>query len=138
MPFSIYLYCGDIMETRVLDKTYDLVEEIKQTKDYNRLLELDKILKTDPTLIVLIESFNRIKEKYDDVSKYGKYHPDLKSVQLELAKQKEEVYTNPIIKEYKQLEKDLQNRLDQISKEIANCVSSKIKHPNEIGLINKH
>jgi len=138
MPFSIYLYCGDIMETRVLDKTYDLVEEIKQTKDYNRLLELDKILKTDPTLIVLIESFNRIKEKYDDVSKYGKYHPDLKPVQLELAKQKEEVYTNPIIKEYKQLEKDLQNRLDQISKEIANCVSSKIKHPNEIGLINKH
>ena len=126
------------METRVLDKTYDLVEEIKQTKDYNRLLQLDKILKTDPTLIVLIESFNRIKEKYDDVSKYGKYHPDLKSVQLELAKQKEEVYTNPIIKEYKQLEKDLQNRLDQISKEIANCVSSKIKHPNEIGLINKH
>ena len=57
---------------------------------------------------------------------------------VELAKQKEEVYTNPIIKEYKQLEKDLQNRLDQISKEIANCVSSKIKHPNEIGLINKH
>lgn len=137
-PFSIYLYYGDIMESRILEKTYDLVDEIKQTKEYNRLLELDKLLKTDPALIGLIDSFNKIKGKYEEVSKYGKYHPDLKRVQLELAGQKEEVYTNPIIKEYKQLEKDLQNRLDQISKEIANSVSSKIKHPNEIGLINKH
>lgn len=138
MPFSIYLYYGDIMETIILEKTYDLVDEIKGTTEYKRLLELDAVLKTDPNLIALIESFQKVKEKYEETSKYGKYHPDLKGVQLELATIKEEVYTNAIIKEYKQLEKDLQNRLDKISKEIANCVSSKIKHPNEIGLINKH
>jgi cell fate (sporulation/competence/biofilm development) regulator YlbF (YheA/YmcA/DUF963 family) len=126
------------METRLLDITYDLIDEIKGTKDYKRLLELDKLLKTDSTLIELIESFQKIKVKYEETSQYGKYHPDLKRVQLELANKKQEVYTNPIIKEYKQLEKDLQNRLDLISKELATCVSSKIKHPNEIGLINKH
>ena len=76
--------------------------------------------------------------KYEEVTQYGKYHPDLKRVQLELVEKKEEVFTNDVIKEYKQLEKDLQNRLDTISKEIANSVSSKIKHPNEIGLIGKH
>ena len=126
------------METKLLMKTYDLVDEIKGTKEYKRLVELDRVLKADTMMIELIESFDKVKVKYEEVSKYGKYHPDLKRVQLELAAKKEEVYTNPIIKEYKQLEKDLQNRLDQISKEIANCVSSKIKHPNEIGLINKH
>lgn len=138
LSFSIYLYYGDIMDYKILEKTYDLVSEIKGTKEYKRLLELDKLIKTDSTLVTLIESFNNVKSKYEEVSKYGKYHPDLKRVQLELAKKKEEVYTHHIIKEYKQLEKDLQKRLDHISKEIADSVSSKIKHPNEIGLINKH
>lgn len=126
------------MENKILEKTYDLVNEIKDTKEYKRLIELDKMIKTDSELITLIESFNKVKMKYDEVTKYGKYHPDLKRVQLELSKKKEEVYTNVIIKEYKQLEKDLQKRLDHISSEIATSVSSKIKHPNEIGLINKH
>lgn len=138
MSFSIYLYYGDIMNSKVLEKTYELVDEIKQTNQYIRLLELDQKIKSDPDLVILIQSFNKIKLKYEEVSQYGKYHPDLKRVKLELSKKKEEVFTNDIIKEYKQLEKDLQNRLDTISKEIANSVSSKIKHPNEIGLIGKH
>jgi cell fate (sporulation/competence/biofilm development) regulator YlbF (YheA/YmcA/DUF963 family) len=126
------------MNSKVLEKTYELVDEIKQTNQYIRLLELDQKIKSDPDLVILIQSFNEIKLKYEEVSQYGKYHPDLKRVKLELSKKKEEVFTNDIIKEYKQLEKDLQNRLDTISKEIANSVSSKIKHPNEIGLIGKH
>mgnify|MGYP001065730002 CR=1 FL=1 len=138
MSFSIYLYYGDIMNSKILEKTYELIDEIKQTNQYNRLLELDQKIKTDPDLVTLIESFNKIKLKYEEVTQYGKYHPDLKRVQLELVEKKEEVFTNDVIKEYKQLEKDLQNRLDTISKEIANSVSSKIKHPNEIGLIGKH
>ncbi len=138
MSFSIYLYYGDIMNSKVLEKTYELVDEIKQTNQYIRLLELDQKIKSDPDLVILIQSFNKIKLKYEEVSQYGKYHPDLKRVKLELSKKKEEVFTNDVIKEYKQLEKDLQNRLDTISKEIANSVSSKIKHPNEIGLIGKH
>jgi cell fate (sporulation/competence/biofilm development) regulator YlbF (YheA/YmcA/DUF963 family) len=126
------------MNSKVLEKTYELVDEIKQTNQYIRLLELDQKIKSDPDLVILIQSFNKIKLKYEEVSQYGKYHPDLKRVKLELSKKKEEVFTNDVIKEYKQLEKDLQNRLDTISKEIANSVSSKIKHPNEIGLIGKH
>jgi len=126
------------MNSKILEKTYELIDEIKQTNQYNRLLELDQKIKTDPDLVTLIESFNKIKLKYEEVTQYGKYHPDLKRVQLELVEKKEEVFTNDVIKEYKQLEKDLQNRLDTISKEIANSVSSKIKHPNEIGLIGKH
>ena len=126
------------MNKEVVDKTYELIDEIKSSNEFKRLLELDKMIKSNQELVTLIDSFNKIKSKYDEVSKYGKYHPDLKSVQIELSLKKEEVYTNEIIKEYKQLEKDLQTRLDFISKEIASSVSSKIKHPNEMGLINKH
>ena len=126
------------MNNEIIDKTYDLIDEIKSEVTYKRLLELKKFIDTDEFLNELIKAFNKVKLTYEEVAKYGKYHPDLKKVQLELSSIKEELYSNVFIKEYKMLEKKLQSKLDEISSEIATSVSSKIKHPNEIGLINKH
>ena len=126
------------MKDTVLNIVYDLVDEIKSKEEYKRLLELKKIMDNDPYIIELIEKFNKSKIKFEEVSKYGKYHPDLKKVQLELAEIKTEVFTNKVILEYKKLEKDLQKILDDTSKAIAQGVSPNIKHPNEMGLINKH
>lgn len=123
---------------KILDNTYKVIDEIKEKKSYKRLIELKSIINNDKDLNSLIQDFNKVKVKYEDVIKYGKYHPDLKKVQLELSKIKESLYSNVIIKEYKQLEKELQKTLDYVSSEIAKSVSTKIKHPNEIGLINKH
>jgi len=126
------------MKEIVINAVYELVDEIKDLKEYKRLLELRKLTDTDPLVIKLINEFNNIKIKYDEVSKYGKHHPDLKEVQLALAKTKEQLFTNKVISEYKKLEKEVQKVLDEVSRKIAGSVSPKIKHPNEIGLINKH
>ena len=116
---------------------YELVDEIKEKNEYKKLLKLKKIIDTDKQIIKLVEVFNKTKVKYNEVSKYGEHHPDLKEVRKELSISKEKLFTNEIIKEYKQLEKEIQNLLDDISRKIAKSVSPKIKHPNEIGLINK-
>ncbi|KFZ26105.1 MAG: hypothetical protein KQ78_01670 [Candidatus Izimaplasma bacterium HR2] len=126
------------MKDTVLNKVYDLVDEIKLRKEYIRLLELKKIMENDPLIINLINDFNKCKVKFEEVSKYGKHHPDLKKVQLELASIKTKVFTNEIIVEYKKLEKEIQKILDDVSRKIAQSVSPKIKYPNEMGLINKH
>jgi len=102
------------------------------------LLELKHYIDNDEEIVNLIEKFNKVKIKYDEVQKYGKYHPDLKKVQLSLVEVKEELYTNKIVVEYKKLEKVIQDELDEVSKRIAKAVSDNIKHPNEIGLIPKH
>lgn len=126
------------MESKILDKTYELIDEIKSKKEYKRLVELSAIINKDEEIQHLIKEFNKAKEKYEEVSKYGKYHPDLKKVQLNLKDKKETLYGNGIIEEYKSLEKQIQKDLDDISTKISEAVSEKIKHPNEIGLINKH
>lgn len=126
------------MKDTVLNKVYDLVDEIKSRKEYIRLLELKKIMENDPLIVSLITDFNKCKVKFEEVSKYGKHHPDLKKVQLELASIKTKVFTNEIIGEYKKLEKEIQKILDDVSRKIAQSVSPKIKYPNEMGLINKH
>ncbi len=126
------------MKQEIIEKTYELVEEIKQKKDYKRLLELHQIIETDSTIQELINTFIKYNDKYEEVTKYGKYHPDLKKVQQEFSSAKEKLYTNVIVKEYKNLENKLQKELNIISKEIAISISQKIKHPNELGLVNKH
>lgn len=126
------------MKENVLNAVYDLVDEIKDKKEYLRLLELKKIMDTDSTIIELITNFNKMKVKYEEVSKYGKFHPDLKEVRIKLGKTKEALFTNKVISEYKELEKAIQKILDDVSRKIAKSVSPKIKYPNEIGLINKH
>lgn len=126
------------MNTDLMNKTYDLVDEIKSSEIYKRLIELHKIINKDEDIIKLIEHFKKQKVKLEEASKYGKYHPDLKQIQLNLKEAKENLYNNDIIKEYKQCEKEIQKILNNISKELAKAVSSKIKHPNELGLVNKH
>ena len=44
---------------------------------------------------------------------------------------------NNVVREYKVLEKALQSDLDEISATLATTISKKIKHPNELGLVNK-
>ena len=126
------------MKEKVLNAVYDLVDEIKDKKEYTRLLELKRIMDKDSTIIKLITDFNEAKIKYEEVSKYGKYHPDLKEVRNLLVNSKEALFTNKVVSEYKRLEKEIQKILDEVSRKIALSVSPKIKHPNEIGLINKH
>ena len=126
------------MDTKLINLAYEVSDEIKAKKDYKRLLELKHYIDNDEVIVNLIEKFNKVKIKYDEVQKYGKYHPDLKKVQLSLVEVKEELYTNKIVVEYKKLEKVIQDELDEVSKRIAKAVSDNIKHPNEIGLIPKH
>ena len=127
-----------MMKAEIIDAVYDLVDEIKDKKEYKRLLQLKDIIENDELIIKLISNFNKAKTKYMEAAKYGRHHPDIKEVQTSLARCKEELFTNEIVSEYKKLEKEIQNYLDSISREIAQCVSPKIKYPNEMGLINKH
>lgn len=126
------------MDIKLINLAYELSDEIKNSNEYQKLIKLKKIIDTDQDIKTLISDFNKIKIKYEEVRKYGKYHPNLKDVQLQLQAIKEQVFEHPVIKEYKQLEKHLQKVLDQVSKEIATSVSNNIKHPNEVGLLPKH
>jgi cell fate (sporulation/competence/biofilm development) regulator YlbF (YheA/YmcA/DUF963 family) len=125
------------MKQNAIEKTYELVDEIKAMDSYQRLIELKRMIDQDELILSLISSFQKEHQRFEETSKYGKYHPDLKEVQRSFQQAKQELYTHPVVQEYKQLEKELQQVLHHVSKEIATAISSKIKHPNEFGLINK-
>lgn len=125
------------MKTEIMMKTYEVVDEIKSTKAYQELLVLSQKINNNSNLLHLIDEHKKWQKKYEDVKKYGKYHPDLKKVSYEFSLAKETLYTDPLFVEYKKREKEVEKMLNSLSATLAQAVSEKIRYKNEIGLIKK-
>jgi len=91
-------------------------------------LSKDKLAR-DEEALALIRRFVRLREKYDEVQRFGKYHPDYKTVIKEMMEVKRELDMNDAISAYKKAEDDLNTLLYEISAAIANAVSPSIKVP---------
>lgn len=125
------------MNQEQINKVYELIDDIKQSDVYLQLVDLNMTIKESAEIQEKQRLFLKLRDKYEDVKKYGKYHPDLKRIQHEFSIAKEALYNIDEVKRYKQNEKELQKVLDQISIELGQSVSSLIPVPNEIGLISK-
>jgi len=124
------------MDQRLLDLTYRACDAFKSQVQYQRLIELKKIMKSVQEIEDLVSSFQKAKSKYEEAKTYGQYHPDLSRYQKAFQLAKIEMMSNEVIKEYMKIEKDLQKQLDQFSIDLAQSVSTNIKHPKEINMMN--
>ena len=107
------------------DKSVSFANEVMESAEFKELLEIkEAISKTIPELV---ENFKKAKEKYEEVQKYGTYHPDYRNVKLELVKAKEALYTNSLVIRYKELEKKIQEKLNVAANEIAKAISINVK-----------
>jgi cell fate (sporulation/competence/biofilm development) regulator YlbF (YheA/YmcA/DUF963 family) len=76
-----------------------------------------------------ISRFVGLKELYEEVQRFGKYHPDYKRVMTQIREYKREMDLDPLVAEFKIAENDLQHLLDEISIIIGGSVSKHVKVP---------
>jgi cell fate (sporulation/competence/biofilm development) regulator YlbF (YheA/YmcA/DUF963 family) len=76
-----------------------------------------------------INRFVSLKELYEEVQRFGKYHPDYKRVMTQIREYKREMDLDPLVAEFKLAENDLQSLLDEISMLVGGAVSKHIKVP---------
>lgn len=76
-----------------------------------------------------IRRFVSLKELYEEVQRFGKYHPDYKRVMSQIREAKREMDLDPAVADFKLAENDLQNLLDEISMLVGGSVSENIKVP---------
>ena len=109
----------DIEVRQELDNIKDEFVNSKEFLEYKNLEKLvyEKYLKE-------IVSFNNAKEALEEAKKY---HIDLKQKEEVLSRAKKELYSKEEVKRLKELEKILQNELDQISNSIASHFSNKLR-----------
>ncbi|HET7658333.1 MAG TPA: YlbF family regulator [Bacillales bacterium] len=78
---------------------------------------------------LLIQRFTKMKEAYEEVQRFGKYHPEFDKVTKEVRELKRQVDTNDTIAAFKKAEEDLEALLNELSQMIAYAVSPQIKVP---------
>jgi cell fate (sporulation/competence/biofilm development) regulator YlbF (YheA/YmcA/DUF963 family) len=76
-----------------------------------------------------INRFVNLKEHYDEVQRFGKYHPDYKLVMGQIREVKREMDLDPLVANFKLAENDLQYLLDEVGMIVAGAVSEHIKVP---------
>ncbi len=120
------------MNQTTIEKAYELIDEIKQSKPYQAFIEVNNQIAQDSNIKLLIDVFQTAQEHYYSVKQYGTHHPDYARYSKQLIDAKETLYNNPLVKEYKQLEKALQQTLDTIAAELSHAVSKYIKTQTSI------
>ena len=74
-----------------------------------------------------IRAFVTMKEKYEEVQRFGKYHPDYKTIMKEIRRLKREMDLDENVSEFRKAENDLQSLLDEVGIRIGRSVSEHIK-----------
>ncbi|WP_223700348.1 YlbF family regulator [Sutcliffiella deserti] len=114
---------------QIVDKAEELAKMVWQSElaeNYHRCLNK---VQQDKEAQDLISAFHNMKDRFDEVQRFGKYHPDYRKVTLETRELKRKVDLQESIHAFKQAEDEIQKTLDEISVMIGKAVSENVKVP---------
>ncbi|MCD7033920.1 YlbF family regulator [Metabacillus sp. GX 13764] len=104
-----------------------IIENSEPAQEYQRVSDA---LKNDKTAQSLISEFQHIKDKYEDVQRFGRYHPDFKEISASMRTAKRSMDMNDAVAAFRKAETNLQALLDEISTELGKAISQHIKVPS--------
>lgn len=122
--------------TNIIIQAFLVLDEIKKDPKYLLMKQLDlQIGKLYPNEI---KAFQDSKKVYDEVmATGGSYHPDFKDVVQKFSKAKSVLYGKNEVSLYFQTEKELQEEINSFLKEMTDSISSFIKTPDKLGIVQK-
>lgn len=113
----------------ILEEVQDLNTMIRSSEQFANLLKAHLAVYSDEELVRKINDFQRMKDQYEDVQRFGKYHPDYQTIMKSVRAKKRELDVNDKISALRLAENDYQDLLDEIGLLIGKTVSDSIKVP---------
>ncbi|MFP3671855.1 YlbF family regulator [Bacillus sp. SIMBA_031] len=118
-----------IESVKLQSEAEQLAGMILQSEAAENYRDCYKRLREDEEAGRIIRSFMSVKEQYEDVQRFGKYHPDYREISRKMREMKRELDLNDKVAEFKKAETELQSLLDEISIELGTAVSEHVKVP---------
>ncbi|MEN1966992.1 YlbF family regulator [Lentibacillus sp. N15] len=115
----------------ILDRSEFLGQMVMQSDVMEAYHYSREQLNNDDKAQQLIKAFIDIKSHYEDVQRFGRYHPDFNQIMKQVRATKREMDMNEKVAAFKVAERNLQQLLDEISQLVAQSVSDDIKAPKE-------
>ncbi|MBS7344766.1 MAG: YlbF family regulator [Caryophanon sp.] len=113
----------------ILDETDVLSRMILQSEQVANYRLAYKAVYEDEALVQQIQAFQRMKDHYEDVQRFGKYHPDYHTIMKSVRTQKRALDMHDAISALRVAENDVQDLLDEVSLLIGRSVSEAVKVP---------
>ena len=113
----------------ILDEADVLSAMILSSEQAQNLRVAYQSVYENPALVEQIRAFSRLKEHYEDVQRFGKYHPDYHIIMKRIREEKRALDLNEAIAQLKLAENDYQDLLDEVSLLIGKSVSDAVKVP---------
>lgn len=113
----------------ILDHSEMLGKMVLNSEVYEAYQMAKQALYNDIEAQQLIREFNAVKDQYEDVQRFGRYHPDYSEIMKQVRTRKRAMDLNDKVAAYKIAERNFQGLLDEISQYIAYSVSTQIKVP---------
>lgn len=116
----------------LLDDIEALSDKIVDSHIYKAYEAAQQALSDNDEAHLLYQAFLKSKQNYDEIMRFGKYHPDYQKVMLETRKRKRAYEMLPVVMDYKQKEVALQDLIDEVIVKIAYSFSENVKLKQEI------
>lgn len=113
----------------ILDEVDELNAMILSSEQAERLRAAYALVYGDEALSIQIKAFQRLKDQYEDVQRFGKYHPDYHTIMKNIRAAKRALDLNEHVAALKVAENDYQDLLDEVSLLVGRSVSEAVKVP---------
>src|SRR5699024_8318940 len=115
-----------LQELTLLDQLDRLNHMIKQTEEFEHYCKYNHLINNDPEVLEIISTFKRMKEDFEEVSRFGKYHPDFTTKRREIKQYKKKIDLHPIVMKFRRTEYQLQALIDEVLFHMSEDVSEHV------------
>ncbi|MFC5588544.1 YlbF family regulator [Sporosarcina soli] len=113
----------------IIESAEELTQMVLSSETVNGYRKAHDAVYSDAELVKTIREFTEMKERYEEVQRFGRYHPDYHIVMKNIRVQKRELDLNERVAELRLAENDVQYILDEIGSILAKSVSDSVKVP---------
>ncbi|WP_033541823.1 YlbF family regulator [Planococcus sp. CAU13] len=115
---------------QITDSAEELSRMILQSEQAEQYRQAYHAVYDNKELADEIIAFARLKELYEEVRRFGKYHPDYKDVMKRIRVDKRKLDLNEQVAALRLAENEMQDLIDQVSFIIGRSVSEAVKIPS--------
>lgn len=112
---------GNWMKDRILSKTDEIIDIIKNSHEYQAYLEISNKLKDNKDIMDLIDEVKYLQKKLVKEQSLGK---DIKDIDEEINRKLNQLEEYPIYLEYTYLQEDLNNSIDLVRESIEKYINN--------------
>ncbi|MBD7942824.1 MULTISPECIES: YlbF family regulator [Psychrobacillus] len=113
----------------IMDHSDLLCTMVLSSEQFYHYLDAHRAVYTKPELVREINYFTRLKDQYEEVQRFGKYHPDYSRVMKDIRVTKRNLDMVDEVAALRVAENELQDLLDEVSLIVGKSVSEGVKVP---------